>query len=229
MNWLMDNPIAELYGPAFLLIDSVFVLLVIGHAWWSVRRDDLTADFDPPPIPSKPDPHAIAYLRGGANELIRLVVFDLLRRGFLQVDGTKRIEQAPDWPRQGLVSDTDHLVFAFFAVARKPEELFQSGNLAARVKEVNSPLEQALRDDQLLSPPEQLRKAWGVGLAGAFLILALGGFKLAVALAKGRSNVGFLVAIAVIGLVALAACCRVPHSAVGAAITWPGSDWRSPG
>lgn len=44
MGWLMDNPIAELYGPAFLLLYAIVVALVVWHARRSLGGDDLTAD-----------------------------------------------------------------------------------------------------------------------------------------------------------------------------------------
>ena len=128
MNWLMDNPIAELHGPAFLVLYAVVVTLIIWHARWSLRRDDSTEGLDLLPIPSKPDPHAIAYLRGGANELTRLVVFDLLRRGFLQAAGTKQIERAPDPPPEGVLSRLDRGVLAFFAVARNRKSFFNAAS-----------------------------------------------------------------------------------------------------
>src|SRR3954447_2451465 len=130
MDWLMHNPIADLDGPTFLVVYAAFITMVVWHARWSLQRDDTSADLGPLPIPSKPDPRALAYLRGGPHELKRLMVFDLLRRGFLQATGTERIERAPDPPREGGLSRLDRCILAFFAVARKPEELFQRGKLA---------------------------------------------------------------------------------------------------
>ena len=37
------------------------------------------------PIPTKPDPYEIAFLRGGENEVTRLLAFDLINRGYLRV------------------------------------------------------------------------------------------------------------------------------------------------
>src|SRR4051812_6594217 len=104
MDWLLHNPIADLYGPSFLLLYGGVIALIVVDALWVRGRSDPTTDLDPPDVPTKPDPHAIAYLRGGANELTGLVIFDLLRRGYLQTtEAAGRnptqatvIEQAPD-------------------------------------------------------------------------------------------------------------------------------------
>ncbi len=103
MDWLMDNAIANMYGPKFLLLYGVVVVLTLGVCWMmlSIRTE---------PFPSR-----------------------------------------------SVTSKTDNYGDA---------DTF----------------------------------GWPVRLAGAAVIVGLGGYKLAVALAKGRHNVGFLI---MMGLVAL--------------------------
>jgi uncharacterized protein (TIGR04222 family) len=85
MDWLLHIPIADMYGPSFLLLYGGVIIALVVEAVWSKRRNDPTGDLEPPPVPSKPNPHEIAFLRGGAAELTRLVVFDLMRRGYLRL------------------------------------------------------------------------------------------------------------------------------------------------
>ena len=55
------------------------------------RAMDRTGNLDVPPVPESPDPYRIAYLRGGENEVLRLMLFDLVRRGHLEMTETKRL------------------------------------------------------------------------------------------------------------------------------------------
>jgi len=55
----------------------------------------------------------------------------------------------------------------------------------------------------LLAPAELRRAGWTGFLTGALLIFGLGFYKFAVALGKGRYNVGFLIVMGIVGLVIL--------------------------
>src|ERR687895_307775 len=85
MDLLMNNPLADMYGPLFLLVYAAAIALTAVACRVLTRRLDWTANMAPPPIPSDPDPHEIAYLRGGENEVTRSVVFALVQKGLLQV------------------------------------------------------------------------------------------------------------------------------------------------
>ena len=98
---LMHNPIGNMYGPHFL----VFYAIVIASVF--IITKVIFYFFDPsesssiPQVPSVVDPYEIAYLRGGENEIIRLVILDLIQRGYLErVAKTKgdEIAQAKDHP-----------------------------------------------------------------------------------------------------------------------------------
>ncbi len=96
------------------------------------RALDRTGGLGVPPVPDAPDPYRIAYLRGGDGEVIRLMLFDLVRRGHLEMIETKkfasterrlcRSETAPD----DELTDVEHRVVGFFATARRPVEIYRS-------------------------------------------------------------------------------------------------------
>ena len=219
MDWFLHNPIADMPGPHFLLLYGGVIVAVVVEAVWATRRNDRTGDLEPRPIPSKIDPHEIAFLRGGESELTRLIVFDLLRRGYLRLEDQKRgwfgvkrpqkIEQSPDAPSEDGLTVPESKVYQYFAVPRLPQELFQPGGLVSRLK--FEPLEKALQADELLSPPGRYMTAKRVWISQAFVIVTLFGYKLAVALAKGRSNVVFMVLLMFFGLAALGVACIVPR------------------
>jgi uncharacterized protein (TIGR04222 family) len=220
MNWLLNNPISEMPGPLFLMLYAGLMALIFGESFFKNRRADRSRELGPMPIPTKPDPYEIAYLRGGHNEVTRLVVLDLMSRGYLRVDertgaitrkAETRIGQDPTHPEVDRLSPMEATAFLYFATSRKPEVLFQAGGLASKLKDGLEPLAESLRDQQLLPGPERYSAAWRTWLGGAIMILTFGGFKLAIALSKGRSNIAFLLVFALIGLLVLGIFCAVPR------------------
>ena len=113
MEWLVHNAIADMYGPRFLVLYASVIGLTIGVCWWVLRQRDATSSVRPPLIPSQPDPHEIAYLRGGEEEVARVVVFDLLQRNYLRMTeaATPHVEQAPDHPDVRHLSPIEQSVF----------------------------------------------------------------------------------------------------------------------
>src|SRR5689334_16356723 len=85
MPWWLHNPIADLPGPAFLALYGAAIAAAIAGVVAAIRRADPTSAFDPPEVPAHPDPYEVAYLRGGANEVIRTAVFSLVQQGSLEV------------------------------------------------------------------------------------------------------------------------------------------------
>lgn len=219
MNWWLHNILADMPGPQFLLFFGAMIVATIIVAATIVRSSDTTRGLDPPPIPKKPDPVEIAYLRGGANEVTRVVVFDLIRRGYLKTTGenkSSRIERNDVRPPEPLVDPLDRNVFDYFSTRRDAKDLFRPGGLARQIEDWSEPIRWNLHEAELLSPAERYRLGLVTGLSGALLILSLGGYKLSVAIAKGHTNVGFLILMAMVGLMILAVACCVPRT------TWRG-------
>lgn len=85
MDILLDNPLASMYGPYFLVfyIGFIFILLLV---FGSVRnRIDQTDKLALPPIPPNIDPYEIAFMRGGTNEVARSVIFALMQKGLIEM------------------------------------------------------------------------------------------------------------------------------------------------
>ena len=139
MNWLMQNAIATMAGPQFLLLFAVVAAVTLLASWWWMRQSDPTANLPALPVPTSPDPYEIAYLRGGENEVLRLALFRLIQGGCLRVTeerkwwGTK--EQRVE--RTGNVADRlstlEREVLAGIA-AHTAQEVFQDAALVERVK-----------------------------------------------------------------------------------------------
>ena len=90
-------------------------------------------------------------------------------------------------------------------------EVRKDRQLAALTSQYAEELEEPLKDDLLFMPEECGREASGVGWAAAACLLVLAGYKILVALAKGRQNVGFLVALGIAGMIAVLIAARLPR------------------
>jgi uncharacterized protein (TIGR04222 family) len=163
MDWWLHNLVADMYGPQFLQFYGVVVVVTMIIAWWwRVRAGELTVPLPPLSLPANPDPYELAYLRGGENEVKRVVVFGLIQRSYLQVTEEKlwifsmgqKLAHAPKHPDQRHLSPVEREVFDFFASPCKAAEIFQSSSLSAEVRGHYWDYEERLQKDQLLSPPE---------------------------------------------------------------------------
>src|SRR5215213_10540372 len=122
MDFLFDNPLANMPGVIFLVFYSLFIIfsLVIFGVWKT--QADKTASLAIPPIPPNVDPYEIAFLRGGMNEVARAVIFALRQKDFLifQNDGKNsrihRNQQQTD--RRGL-NEMEQDVLKWFGTSRE--------------------------------------------------------------------------------------------------------------
>ncbi len=210
MGWLIHNPIADMYGHDFLLFYGGIIVLTLVACWLKLRQSDPTASMPLPPVPSEPNPYETAYLRGGENEVTRVVIFGLTQRGYLQVteEADKRIEQAPDHPDPAHLPQLERAVFEALQIPLSAEDIFKSVSLSSTVRSYCTTYEQTLQNEQLLTADEVKTAAKRIGLTGAAVIFGLGGYKLLIALAKGYSNVGFLIVMGIVSLVILFIICE---------------------
>ncbi|WP_197532900.1 TIGR04222 domain-containing membrane protein [Symmachiella macrocystis] len=206
-------------GPQFLVIYGVVVTSTLVGCWWRVHNRDSTRDLPLPKIPENPGPYKAAFLRGGENEVTRLLIFDLIQRGYLVLNEAKKIlvfetqpsqiKRAADHPSPRHLSAMRREVFDYFSSPLAAGEIFKS-----LPNELNSYFEDwqdELEQSQLLTSSSQVKFDVPTFLVGGLIIVGLGGFKLAVALSAGRTNVGFLIAIGAISLLVLAAICQLPR------------------
>ncbi len=214
MDWLMDNPLADMYGPLFLLVYAGVIALTVVACRLLTRSFDWTAGMPLPPIPSNPDPHEIAYLRGGENEVTRSVVFALVQRGQLRMaqQGAEQvIEQGPNAGERQHLSPIERRTLDWFTSPRKASDLFKATGLSPHLKPFCSAYEHHLQKENLLTAHDARQTARLVVFAGASVIFGLGAYKFIVAVAEGRYNVSFLVILGIIGLTVLVKACRVPR------------------
>ena len=207
MDWLIENPVASMYGPAFLVFYAVVIAITLGYCADKINRSQQGQEI--PLTPLHPDPYEIACLRGGANEVFRLALFSLFQRGYLEISGKGAAQQiGPSAVRPPLssLSAMEQTVYAEFAASQKASSLFRSP-AAARMEGYCHGYERLARASGLLETEETgaaRQRAGGIGFA---VIAGLGAYKLFAAIQHGHSNVGFMIIMGIVALLILAVLC----------------------
>ncbi|MCC5634970.1 TIGR04222 domain-containing membrane protein [Nostoc sp. CHAB 5844] len=198
MDALLHNPVADMYGPNFLLLYGTVIVATLLLCERLVQ--DPTKNQPLPLIPAEPDPYKIAYLRSQATGVAHLVLFNLIQQGYLQVS-EQTISQAPNHPDTSNLQPVERQVFERLS---EPATAKTSLWLATQcVQSFCKAYQEQLHNEQLLYGAKWQEWNIKVGLVGAMLIFGLGGYKLLIALGKGRYNVGFLIIIGVSSIIYL--------------------------
>ncbi len=202
---LFENPLGRMYGPFFLLLYALICLAAILYVRYRLPKRMLrTADEDHPKIPDRPDPYEIAYLWQTENELLSLVIFNLVRRGYLTLiqtrTGTRITKNAVDITPLSMMEKEVYM------------RLDQEKRLDTFAKDV-------YRDSYFRTHAESLDKSlkeqgliWSVFEEEKFrnykwkviaILAGLGLYKIIAATQHGHSNVLFILLIAVVASINL--------------------------
>lgn len=204
---ILHNPLAEMYGPEFLLLYGVVIAITLGVCWVVFLVADSTVGLPLPLIPANPNPYEIAYLQGEEGRVTKLVVFNLIHSGFLQINKSN-IEQSPNYPNIEQLSSLEQEVFTWFTKPRMSVEI--SWDLPRQIQQHCQVYEQVLQDRQLLYLSDWRRASQQAGLVGGAIILSLGGYKFLAAIINGHHNVAFLVIMTMFAFVMLKVICYSP-------------------
>jgi uncharacterized protein (TIGR04222 family) len=118
MDYLFDNPLANLPSTHFLALYGALIAVSV-IAYQTVKKQfDITAQMPVPPVPINPDIYEIAFLRGGENELARAVIFALIQKGYLQIDTDEKsrtvwIQQTGAKPDKNSLQYIEQKVYEF--------------------------------------------------------------------------------------------------------------------
>jgi len=208
-----------MYGRVFLAFYALVIVLALAAGRWRVWSADRTEDETLEDPPEPPDPLDLALLRGDVNEVLRLTVVELVQRGYLRVEETKflgistgqKLAWALSPPDPRHLSPLQRPVFDLFRTSKPAAELFSDSSLKEWFRVRCAEAELRLKQYRLLTPREVKQKGYQTAFLAALVVLGLGGYKLLVALAKGKTNVGFLIAMAVFGTVAAVLVCKAPR------------------
>ena len=216
MNFLFDNPVANMHGQEFLIFYAFVAVLAIVWALRCSWTSDETRRMDVPQLPVEFDPFEIAYLRGGVPELVRLIILDLISRKYLQsveVKGllgsrTRIISAAPGHAETRYLDAQERLVFNCLEGGRNAGQIFP--DLPRLMESTNSvrQYQQELEERRLLSSAGQRGRAWRAIFPALGVLGGLAAYKLFIALSRGRTNVLFLIGLSILSMVVVVAVAK---------------------
>lgn len=193
----------DLQGPEFLgfyLLLTLATLIVLGVLR---RRRDL--ELSEGAMPRLHDPYAIAFLRGGKNELLRIATVSLVDRTLLSVRNDQ-LTMTPIGRDAQVRKRIERELLEFCATPRNPSQLFEGQTFDGAAQEYEAALAQ-----HKLVPDGAIRAARRRLYTGAVAVLLFFSLtKIVVALLRGRMNLVFLVLLTV-GALWLAYGVAFPH------------------
>jgi uncharacterized protein (TIGR04222 family) len=180
------NPF-DLPGPQFLLLYALVGALVLG----TLAAVRILRESGPGRV-RLTDPYLIGCLRGGVPEALRLVVVSLVDRDLLERTGTTLASRPGAAAR--VLHPLERAVLERFERGGEAAAIFSDPGLAAAA----GPLRETLERHGLLPSAAVRLERWGRLLLALAVLVGFAGIKVAVALARGRTNVLFLVVLTVL-------------------------------
>jgi uncharacterized protein (TIGR04222 family) len=188
--------VLELTGPEFLRFYIPYGLCVAALTWLVRALLDRVSGapsmrWSPGVFPREGDAYAIAFLRGGRQEAVRTVLGRLVSAGLVNVED-HLVRALPQ-------SAPAHLqpIEAAALGAFKPEEPLRVGKAERRLLDALDgqlhQIETDLTREGLLPDPERKTTFRALLVVAWLAVVGLGLVKLAVAISRGRSNIGFLI------------------------------------
>jgi uncharacterized protein (TIGR04222 family) len=212
MNPFFENPLANMYGPHFLLLYAFVIVLAALFVRFIVPRIINRKNSEVPQVPVTPDPYEMAYLRGGEPEVIKLVVFSLISRGYLNVltnneNTDLRVGRKDRCPSQASLNELEKQVFSLIGSKEKKLTQILLDNKGAKhtvVQESVERIKNSLTGQGLLWTNQQKQMFSFYKMLTAGFVIAFGLYKLLAAFLHERFNVQFLVIIGVLGILLIA-------------------------
>lgn len=214
MDILLDNPLATMYGPYFLIFYGFVIFFSTTILAIVKNRIDKTGNLTPPPVPSNIDPYEIAYLRGGTNEVVRSVVFSLMQKGFIELktDGkTTEIKQIDNKMNRRSLSQIEQLALGWFYTPRNSADVFKSGGLNEQLESYGKTYQARLEQQQMLTDDDTRAAFKPMKWTVYLILLGLGAYKILAAAAHGNFNIIFLIIFIVAGLLIARAVSKLPR------------------
>lgn len=214
MDFLLDNLLATMEGPVFLVLYALVILSSTTAVAIARSTADKTDKLRIPAIPPDPDPYEIAFLRGGSNEAARSVIFSLFRRGLIKIEPDNKksiIKPASPINVRGLPS-IEQTALDWVGMFRYVEDVFaKNGGLVEKLEPFFFAYRQQLEKRQLLTSSSTVQRIRRYAWTAALIIITLGVYKILASIAYGYFNFAFAFIMGVVGLAILAAVGNVPR------------------
>jgi len=214
MEILIDNPLATMYGPYFLILFGFVIFFAVVTLALVKMQFDQTDKLGIPAIPPNIDPYEIAFLRGGTNEVARSVVFSLLQKGFIEIDNIATpavIKKTQNQPERNSLNQIELMTLGWLGASREPKEFFGADGLVKQLEIYTNLYQGQLEQKQMLMSDEARTSFNPVKWTVYLIIFGLGAYKLFAAIANGNFNILFLIIFTVVGLIIAAAVSKLPR------------------
>jgi uncharacterized protein (TIGR04222 family) len=177
-------PPFNLPGPQFLLFYLVFGALVL-LALAITRRN---AETDQVGKVNLSDPCLIACLRGGKNEVLRVVTVSLIDRGLLKVTDSQLSASTPT-AAKSVRLELEREVLSHFTTPRDASSIFSENRFDSAISRYEEELGRlGLLPDDNLKASRLRRLGFALALLGGVAFI-----KIVVALSGGHTNIQFLI------------------------------------
>jgi uncharacterized protein (TIGR04222 family) len=201
------NPF-DLRGPEFLWFFGSFAAAVLA-GFWLARRSSEPANTSMQIDLS--DPYLVAYLRGGMNEALRVCTVSLIDRGVLQTFAEAYVKAKPTADYASLRHPLEKLLLVYFKTSTLASKVFNN----PAFDDLAETMYQQLAQLDLMPDDDLKRRRFFRFLIAGGILAAVAGVKIWVALSRGRTNLGFLVVLLVLALVAAWFVINPPRTRAG--------------
>lgn len=200
MDFLINNPLASMSGPYFLVFYTSFIVAMIVIVAIMKTVVDSTGKLPIPQISNEVDPYEISYLRGEERELARSVIFSLIKKGFLEFSETKiSVKKSKYTGNIESISKIEQITLDWFGTERTTREVFEPTGLIEQLASYGRVYKEKLERQNMLVNDDIKAKLTFVRWFAIVAVIGLGFYKASAAIAKGHSNIIILVILAVIG------------------------------
>ncbi|HEY9705889.1 MAG TPA: TIGR04222 domain-containing membrane protein, partial [Allocoleopsis sp.] len=201
MDIIWHNPLANMYGPHFLIFYAVVIIITL--IFCAKNDDDPTEKLPLPSIPEKPDPYTIAYLSSGYEGVKNVAILSLMEQGYLEDNGNQEIMRSLYSPHSDHLLPIEQDILTVFSSPISTKSLKSSLTISQIVRKHCSVYLQEFTNQRFLFENKSSNYRKIKGLYGGFMIMGLGLYKLLAALKSGHHNVGFLILMGLIGMIIL--------------------------
>jgi uncharacterized protein (TIGR04222 family) len=183
-------------GPEFLLLYAFTAVLAYALvSWFIARREEDSSWLDE----KLRDPYAIAYLRGGIHELLKVVTLTLKLRGELEIGGSRLLATRSPDELQTAVPIERAVLLACARSPKTPAAIAGSVEVRASVRVYR----RDLRERGLLAGWTTFRARLVPILLAMIGLVAFTAAKISVALQTGHRNIGLLLLLTIVAVFAL--------------------------
>ena len=209
MSIIFENALATLDAGAYLGIYTLGVGAAAASLFMRRQKSDETLGMRVPEIPDELDAYELAYLNGGIRELSRLVVFDLARRGWLEMfeessmfGDDHYLKRAADHPPVNLLRPIEREVWDLIDGTVLLSNLMGTIDLPAHLEPFASDYHTRLSKKKMMLDDQQRSSEETLAAGAMVAVMAPGVYRMLIAMqARTEEWLAFLIWALLSGLV----------------------------